>query len=589
MRDNRMRVVILPFILVCHLLLVTFSPSHAEVTLTVGKGSALPGAMGAKVMVSLENQNHQVKGVQLDVCDVDNYLSCSSSVCEPTERTVGFLCSNNELTNGCCRVILASLDGTTIEEGQGAIFSLSYTVSADTPSAQCRDLIPDNVRISDSSRQDIQKQLVPGSVCFPCAFDSDCDDRLSCNGEEHCVRGTCTSGNDPCLSGELCDERNDICVNKCSEDSECSDRLFCNGVETCVGGYCQSGTLPCLPGKCDEARDRCVPTTTTIAPSTTTTASLTTIVPTTTTTVPASTTIPKPLPITTTTTTATAHSYQVVISPPSPTLNSGETVQYTAKTTDHGEEVEGRYYWEIVPESSIGSEIDENGFFIAGDNTARTEIIETVEVTDVDHERVSATARVMIRLNEPSLPDCEVAIIPLSATVSSGCSLVLEATTTGNECLPGDYEWLITSEIGSVIGEEGLYSAGINTTGAPVTDIVVVIDRANSDSSSSAPIVVDRNVISIFPPTLLGSPWIPIPYFLIIVGEDSNFNLDSTIAFEPGGDIIPLFQIGYGTTFFTLVLLDANPLEGAVAITIDTSGEGVGGKMNIEMLGFPIL
>ena len=71
---------ILRLLLLVQLCLLSFSQllCHASVTLTVGNGSGLPGSQGNQILVSLENPDGAVKGVQADICDVDDYLSLSS-------------------------------------------------------------------------------------------------------------------------------------------------------------------------------------------------------------------------------------------------------------------------------------------------------------------------------------------------------------------------------------------------------------------------------------------------------------------------------------------------------------------------------
>lgn len=52
----------------------------------------------------------------------------------------------------------------------------------------------------------------------------------------------------------------------CASDSECDDRLYCNGTETCVGGSCKDNLEPCYDdgefcngtNTCDEENDRCI-------------------------------------------------------------------------------------------------------------------------------------------------------------------------------------------------------------------------------------------------------------------------------------------------------------------------------------------
>ena len=88
-------------------LTLSWTAVHAQVTLTVGKGSALPGATESPVPVSLDNPGNNIaSGLTMDICDANDLLECTA--CETTDRTNGFSCAVNELgsglTSGCCRV-----------------------------------------------------------------------------------------------------------------------------------------------------------------------------------------------------------------------------------------------------------------------------------------------------------------------------------------------------------------------------------------------------------------------------------------------------------------------------------------------------
>jgi len=45
-----------------------------------------------------------------------------------------------------------------------------------------------------------------------CTSNDECDDGISCNGEETCVAAICVEGVSPCAENEICDTENDICV-----------------------------------------------------------------------------------------------------------------------------------------------------------------------------------------------------------------------------------------------------------------------------------------------------------------------------------------------------------------------------------------
>lgn len=544
-----------------------FSLSHAEdVTFTVGKGSAVPGSTHVLVDVSLENQNAKVKAIQVDICDHDNYLICNG--CETTDRTDGFFCSGIEQPDGCCRIALIDFSGEEliIAEGEGSIFRLKYNVSAQAPET-CVVLNIEDLNISDDMNTPLSVDPIPGGFCFPCSDDADCDDGLFCNGSETCDGETCQPGNDPCVSNEICDEQNDVCVEACEDDEDCEDSLYCNGDETCANGYCQPGTDPCPEGTvCNEETDSCDPvTTTTTTPATTTT------------------------PVTTTTPIPTC---EIAISPKEATVDSKETLQFTARTTCGGEEVPGIYAWEISPASTIGSTITEDtGLFTAGENNSGAAVEETIKVTDTANGSQSITAKANVLVRKEIPLECEVRINPSSAIVSSGYTLTLSASTIGVECETGNYEWSISTEIGSTVDQEGNYTAGSNTTESDVNDIVTALDKANGDISGTATITVEGEkspqTVTIFPTVLRRSRWIPLPYVLFIFGEGTGFDLRSRISFKPGDDIMGV-GIGFGNIFLALGVVGASSEEGIVTVTITTGEEIAVGEVSIQLLPFSL-
>ncbi len=103
-----------------------------------------------------------------------------------------------------------------------------------------------------------------------CDSDGECNDGLFCNGTEVCNQGQCYPGIPPCGSGQVCSEETDACVIEeqdpeppvvpaCRRNSECDDRLFCNGLEQCIEGQCLSGSAPCGPSEiCVENEEACI-------------------------------------------------------------------------------------------------------------------------------------------------------------------------------------------------------------------------------------------------------------------------------------------------------------------------------------------
>ena len=458
-----------------------FTPQgHAQVTLTVGEGSGLPGSLENPVTVSLNNPANDVGSIQVEVCDEDDYLTpvlddgtmSGYKNCDTINRASVFRCAVNELGNGCCRVMLFSTDPSNsfIGKGTGDIFTLKYDVSGEAPGGECKDLTLENVIVPNELGRDLDVTAEPGEFCFLTA------------------------------------------------------------------------------------------TTTAPISTTTTTAS--------------------------TSTTTMPSSCKVSVSPLAVTIRSGATAQFSAETSCG----EGAYTWQIVPESTIGSTLDQDGLFTAGDNTTATDIEETVRVTDTAHGNESATATVTVQVKEEPPIECEVAINPSSATVYSGDTVTLEAHTSGVECAPGNYEWSISSDIGSMI-EDGAYTAGNNDTGSQATDVITVVDHANSDISGTAHIYVEGEgtdkQVNIIPRTLLGCRCISLPYVLLAWSKDAHFDSSSTISFEPGDDISELCQVGCGKIFLALVLLGADAQEGPVTVTISAGEEVVTGEIKVELI-FPL-
>ena len=176
---------------------------------------------------------------------------------------------------------------------------------------------------------------------------------------------------------------------------------------------------------------------------------------------------------------------EVTITPESDTVSFGETVQFSASTTCNGEDVSGSYFWDLT--SSIGSNIDENGLYTAG-NAEGTDM---VTVTDTANGDITNTAQVTV----VSEPPCEVSISPSSETVSSNETIAFSATTnptsTGIACEDGSYQWEVDSPVGSFITQAGgLYTAGLNDTGEDIVDTVTVTDTANGNITDRAEVTV---------------------------------------------------------------------------------------------------
>ncbi len=468
-------------IFVC-LLLALSSMAQAGVTLTIGNGSALPGSPASSISVSLQNSDQEIRGVQLDICDTDNYLLCLE--CAAAGRAAeSFACQSNELANGCARVILVSLGGEMIAKGSGEIVTVSYDVDGNAPLDECRDLEPEEIKISDA-------QLAP---------------------------------------------------------------LPADEITAVAGSFCF--TQP--------------PTTTT-------------------TTTPSSTTTTVPL----------SSQHRVSISPLAATLNSGLTLQFTARTTLRGEEVSGsEYTWKLDPASTIGSTLFDTGIFVAGANAKGADQNEIVKVADAAHDGRSATATVTVRPQAAPPEECVVVVSPLAATLPQSGTLLLTATSLGDCAQRPAYAWSLETAIeGSSVTPQGatcLYAAGTHATGQDETDVVTVVDTAN-DVRTTAEIVVPVNILSLYvepiPYPMWQSSWIPLPYILSIQGFGTGFDpAQSVVAFEPPYAVQQVLPVVAGTgQIWDLVLVMPRWATGGedkgVAVTVTTGNEVAQGEFSIAVL-----
>jgi hypothetical protein len=183
-----------------------------EVTIDVGDGSGAPGSVHNPVSVSLDNTAREVEAIQIDICDVDNYLTCTS--CEATGRASQLNCVAGEQLNGCCRIVVYSLNPTeVIAPGTGPVFTVRYDAAQGAPVGGCRDLNPQNVIVMSTLGTTIPAKAVQGEFCFnPCTSGLDCDDSDICTTDT-CNGGVCqyTNNTAPCDDGDPC-TRNDVCV-----------------------------------------------------------------------------------------------------------------------------------------------------------------------------------------------------------------------------------------------------------------------------------------------------------------------------------------------------------------------------------------
>jgi hypothetical protein len=130
--------------------------------IAVGNGSAPSGSENTSVDVTMDNVD-PVKGIQMDICDDGNYLTCTG--CETAARASDFTCATNERENGCVSIVLISLEGDLIDVGTGPLFSLSYDVADGAPS-ECISLAPTETKVSDENTSPLNATTEEGEFCI---------------------------------------------------------------------------------------------------------------------------------------------------------------------------------------------------------------------------------------------------------------------------------------------------------------------------------------------------------------------------------------------------------------------------------------
>jgi hypothetical protein len=210
------------------------------VTLSIGNTEGYRGSHQNLIDVSLDNPDQRIRGIQVEICDEDNFLSCAG--CAVADRVSEFTCASNENKDGCYEILLFSFSDI-IEPGTGRIFSFTCDVSQNAPGGECRSLTLRKMEVADENKQPLEITVYPGQCCFKdCGTAGDCDAGLWCYGDKECSGGACHS------------------VQKCPDDG-----LFCNGAEYCdeSRNICSATPEPCAycykyGCTCDEEKDACV-------------------------------------------------------------------------------------------------------------------------------------------------------------------------------------------------------------------------------------------------------------------------------------------------------------------------------------------
>jgi len=318
----------------------------------------------------------------------------------------------------------------------------------------------------------------------------------------------------------------------------------------------------------------------------------------------------------------------LTISPSSQTVSSGKTIQFSVDKSAECNLAES-YSWKVS--STIGSSISSSGLYTAGSNNTPNDITETVTVTD-SNNCVTATATLTVKgvivitttipftptttvppvtttipsdttTTTPLLtttttitPGCELTISPEAASVNPGETVTLEVSSTG-DCDSPDYEWSLSSDTDSSIIPQGttcIYTAGINDSSEPLTDIITLTDMTNGEISVSANITILPTGLlpsmTVSPGNMLRSRLLPIPVLMLIEGTNTHFDKKSSvISFEPVTSAFSLPPLVLNeTTIRSLILVlpswFATAEDNTVTVVVSTGTEVVSDTFEIEML-----
>jgi hypothetical protein len=199
--------------------------------------------------------------------DCNDNTPCTRDLC-----LVGGVCENTA-DNAMCPM------GQTCVSGRGCTSGMTRTCM--TP-ADCDDRIPctrDTCLVDGTCRnQPDDTMCTMGQRCDPmrgcgtstgrCTMNSECNDMIDCTQDTCTVMGTCehVPQNSRCTGGRTCNAMMGcVMASACRNNSECDDRVFCNGTETCTPELaCVAGTPvncadsdPCTIDECNESMRMC--------------------------------------------------------------------------------------------------------------------------------------------------------------------------------------------------------------------------------------------------------------------------------------------------------------------------------------------
>lgn len=471
MKNNKFILLFIVFIINFYFLLlfITLSPAQ-DIDINIETGVGSPGSRNNQVVINLQNPHDSLRGLQLDICDKDNYLASRS--CEAVGRAAAFDCSTHEKKRGCASVLIYAV-GAFLEPGQGPVISISYDVSPNAPAGDCRRLTLKNAVASDENKKPLKAVTENGLFCFT-EDDAAQTSTTTTPASTTTIPAASTAqpaGNadTPGMTTTISVAPDNINVNiKTTTIPKTPTRVIPGFVvKTTPAALISPGSTP--PSTITEAASGPIgspegpseksPATTTVMLSATTT----------------------PVSL-----------YRVFITPSAGMVDSGGLLLFSAETLSDGSPVAAKNRWQIVPPSTIGSRIDGKGLFSAGINTTGYHVQETVRVTDALNADSFAGASVIVKVKEPLPQGCRLKINPSSATVRPGQSIRFFAKSCGDKCVPGSYKWGINSNIGSSVSSEGVFTAENNDSSQSAIDIITVEDSANRISTNAIVTVLSR-------------------------------------------------------------------------------------------------
>jgi len=276
----------------------------------------------------------------------------------------------------------------------------------------------------------------------------------------------------------------------------------------------------------------------------------------------------------------------VTIEPPIATVLIEQTKEFTASTECDGEPKTGDYTWEIIDQGCTGTSIDpETGVYTAGSTGDCTD---TIKVTDTVNRNASATATVNVSECEPVVTvTCE------SSEVGFGLTTQCSATTTCDDTdITETYTWSVTSDVGSSIDENGLYTAG-NEVG---TDTVTATGEDTGVAGTAEIDVASPVSIEVTPASVPRSRWVALPALMNIKGTDTSFDNTTTVEYESAlaaGSVIKLPRLVFPATQRILQIIIVMPTlltrineDETITVTVTTGTEEVEGTFEIKMLPF---